>query len=242
MAVCASCRDPLVFLDDVDEDVPDAGGEAVPDDLLLPSANQPAVSSSSSSSPPATGIRILTRYVSEGGLQDNYDIYPDVAEEAYLLAHPEARPARAFLIMCAGGDVMGLVTLLSELEKQGDEEEEEKEDTGESSPRLSSADLLRYQDPLNGLQSGLHVAVDNNQEEVFYLLLFLASRLPLESFPPAVLESAQQIGLVRPDAAIATYPDIRSLHDQRGETAEAYALRKGGQWTGLAHTGIFTRS
>lgn len=46
-----------------------------------------ASSSSSAASSLPSGIRILTRYVNEGGLQDNYDIFPDIAEEAYLQAH-----------------------------------------------------------------------------------------------------------------------------------------------------------
>lgn len=123
---------------------------------------------------------------------------------------------------------MGIVSLLADEEADDDEEDEDP-----PAPKLSTEDLLRYQDPLGGLQSGLHVAVQNSQEEVAYLLLFLASRLPLEAFPPAVLQSAEQVGLTRP-ASVATQADIRTLHDQRGETAGAYAARIGLHWPALA--------
>jgi len=42
--------------------------------------------------------QILTRYVNEGGPQDNLDILPLITEEAYLDANPTARPARAYLV------------------------------------------------------------------------------------------------------------------------------------------------
>ncbi|EFW99170.1 hypothetical protein CMQ_5591 [Grosmannia clavigera kw1407] len=257
MATCVSCKELLVFVDADPETAADE--EIIPDDLLLPqclldeaaqvatsfscpscrtnlSATPPPAASSSSSSSllPPSGVQILTRYVNEGGLQENYDIYPDLAEEAYLQVHPEARPARAFLTMCAAGDVMGIVGLFSE-----DEEDETEEDEQDSTSKLSPELLLRYQDPLGRLQSGLHLAVEKEQEEVLYLLLFLSSQLPLDAFPPAVLQSAEQIGLVRPPS-ISSHADIRTLQDQGGETAAMYASRKGGQWAAIAQTGLLS--
>ncbi len=92
------------------------------------------------SSAATQAARILTRYHSEGGVQEDYDIFPDIREEAYLFACPAERPARAFLTMCSGGDVMGILGLLGD-GLQGDD-------------AMKPEALLRYQDPLHEMKTG----------------------------------------------------------------------------------------
>ena len=87
-------------------------------------------------------------------------------------------------------------------------------------------------------RSALHVAVEDDKVDIFYMLLFLGSRLPEDAFPRPLLVSAQQSGMTRPPH-IAD-PDIRALKDSNGETAEDYARRKGGSWAWLVETGIFS--
>lgn len=166
---------------------------------------------------------VLTRYHSEGGVQEDYDILPDLTEEAYLISHPETRPARAFLMMCAEGDVQGMLGVLSGAEEDEDEDS------------MKASDILRYQDPLGGMKSGLHIAIEKGQEQVFYLLLWLGSSLKQEAFPQDILQSAQQIGLMRPE--VDQTNDIRQLQDEKGETAETYASRGG--FAALAEAGVF---
>ncbi len=185
-------------------------------------------------------------------MQENYDIFPDLAEEAYLASHPEARPARAFLTMCGNGNAEGILELLQVADGEHEEEEEEKDDDmgddddrddadGETVPNLSAAQLLRYQDPLNNMESGLHVAVDRDQELAACLLLYLASTLPAEAFPPHVVPFAALVKRPDPTAAPAAgLADIRTLLTTRGETAEAYAARRGGVWTDMLQRGMFS--
>lgn len=85
---------------------------------------------------------ILVRYTNEGGIQDRLDISLSMREEVYLEAHPDAAPARAFHLMCAEGDLEGLVELLYH--------------AGDQVPDLGS--VIRYQDPLSDMKSGLHLA------------------------------------------------------------------------------------
>jgi hypothetical protein len=68
--------------------------------------------------------------------------------------------------VCAEGDVSGIVELLQNLE-----EEEEDEES------MSPGEILRFQDPLDGMQTGLHVGILRAQQEVVWLLLWLASGL-----------------------------------------------------------------
>ena len=166
---------------------------------------------------------MLTRYHNEGGIQDSLDIFPLVKEEAYLSANPAARPARAYLTMCAEGDVGGIVELLNAIAEDADE--------GDMSP----AELLRYQDPLDGGKTGLHVAIEKNQQEAVWLLLWLASEFPTSAFPEEVKQAAQAMGAER---ATARGPDIRSLRDEQGRNAEDVARGMGSLWTGLLGAGV----
>ncbi|TVY75985.1 hypothetical protein LSUE1_G006449, partial [Lachnellula suecica] len=157
--------------------------------------------------------QILTRYHNEGGVQENLDILPLITEEAYLDANPAARPARAFLTMCSEGDVAGIIELLMAIEEDRDEED------------MSPAELLRYQDPLEGMKTGLHMAVEKNQQEAVWLLLWLASSVPTNAFPEEVAQAAQEMGAGRETASGV---DLRSLRDEQHRSAEDVARGMGG--------------
>lgn len=163
---------------------------------------------------------ILVRYTNEGGTQDGLDIAASVREEAYLEAHPEAAPARAFHVMCASGDVDGLVELLYY--------------SSDQVPDLGA--MIRYQDPLYGMKSGLHLAVENRQEEVAWLLLWVSSLLASDMFPPGARQSAESIGLGR--LCVDSSTDIRGLLDGEGRSAAALSVQLGGPSLHLVDMGV----
>ena len=167
--------------------------------------------------------QIITRYHNEGGVQTNLDILPLITEEAYLEANPAARPARAFMTMCGEGDVAGIVELLKALEEDADE--------GDMSP----GELLRWQDPLDGMKTGLHVAIERGQQEAVWLLLWLASGLQTQSFPVEVAQAAEAMDSERETANGA---DIRGLRDGQEQTAADVARSMGSKWTGLLMEGV----
>ena len=214
----------------------------------IASSSQVGVGSSSSSSSAAAGpetFQILTRYINESGLQEGYDIYSDIAEEAYYSTYPQFLRARPFLAMCSEGHVEGVIELCREADGAGDEEagddDEMADDDDDDTPavqQVSSAALLRHQDPLSQMATGLHVAIANDQVHIAYLLLYLASRLPLDQFPPELLQFAAQIE--RPEKDIAENVDIRSLQTAQGESAEVFALRRGGVWAEMVQRGVFS--
>jgi hypothetical protein len=125
--------------------------------------------------------------------------------------------------MCAEGDVGGIVELLNAIEEDSDE--------GDMSP----AELLRYQDPLDGNKTGLHVAVEKNQQEAVWLLLWLASEYPTSAFPEEVSQAAQVMGAGR---GTARGHDIRTLRDEQGRSAEDVAGSMGNTWAGLLGAGV----
>jgi hypothetical protein len=49
--------------------------------------------------------------------------------------------------VCAEGDVSGIVQILKDIEESEDEE------------GMSPKEILRFQDPLDGMKTGLHVAL-----------------------------------------------------------------------------------
>jgi len=174
--------------------------------------------------PPASPQpQVITRYHNEGGIQENLDILPLITEEAYLDANPAARPARAFMTMCGEGDVTGVVELLKALEEEPDE--------GDMSP----AELLRFQDPLDGMKTGLHVAIERSQQEAAWLLLWLASPLQTHTFPDEVVQAAESLEAGRETARGV---DVRSLRDEQGRTAEDVAGNMGDSWSALLGAGI----
>lgn len=196
---------------------------AIMDKFSCPACNTSLHPAGSSSSQSQQAPSLLTIYHNEGGIQQNLDILPLVKEEAYLDANPWARPARAFLTMCAEGDVTGIVELLDALRDDPDE--------GDLSPN----DLLRYQDPLDNMKTGLHIAVEKEQEEAFWLLLWLASRIRTEIFPEEVSRAANVMGAGR-ETAPGT--DIRSLRDNNGSTAADIARRNPHKWAAVLAAGI----
>jgi hypothetical protein len=178
--------------------------------------------------------KVLCTLNNEGGLQEDLDILPLLTEESYLKAYPEDRKARAFLEFCREGDYKAVVDLLMD----DDVDDSDEDDEGDVS--MSSTDgpqkevgidrMLRYQDPIGDMQSGLHAAVHAQSREVAWLLLLLASNLPLLEFPPEVFQEAESMGIMR--GLTEDKVDIRSLRDANGKTAEDIANDVGGVWNG----------
>lgn len=259
-STCAKCHDPLTHeIDDSDtEDLQQPN--TVPDDVELPCHDHfhweclldsyelsrcPACNSeitshpASGSSSDAQQPRILVNMNNEGGLQQNIDIFPILQEESYLRAYPEERKSRAFLEFCREGDHKAIVELLNSGDDDGDDSDEEMGDGDEnplSGPSKSPAEILRYQDPLGGMQSGLHAAAANGHREVAWMLLLLASELPQMEFPPLVFQEAAAMGIMREEQEGLT--DIRSLRDANGRSAEDVAVQVGGVvWNGWIGNG-----
>lgn len=134
------------------------------------------------------------------------------------------------MTMCAEGDVSGIVELLKnvggEYEMDEDDEDEEKEE-GSMKPQ----DIIRWQDPLDGGKTGLHVALEKGQEEVVWLLLWLGSGMT--EFPQEVKQAAERLGAER-------YPgeDVRGLRDEADRTPADVAREMGNAWAGLVGAGV----
>lgn len=217
---CPSCGSPL------------AANENAAGPSGATSSFPPTGSSSSSSS-----ASILTRYTSEGGVDAHLDILPALTEEAYLAAHPAARPARALHVMCAEGDAEGIVDLLRHADADSDSNRQAEEEGAEPSHTIMPVpQLLRYQDPLAHGKSGLHLAVERGQEEVVWLLLWVASALPARAFPEAAVRVAQALG-IQQRLGTAPAEDIRALTDGRGRTAEDVAVEMGEVWAAVLQSG-----
>lgn len=250
MSACKICEEPLLL--EVEDEENEGQTQQVPDDLqlgcgchfhwscLMDQASELALSlkcpacqaqvATNQAGPSVTnpflhassGVTIPTKYTNEGGVQDNFDVLPSITEEAYLEANPEARPARAFHVMCSEGDVEGIVELLHDLEQD--------------KTSMSAGKLIRYQDPLAANKTGLHLAVEKGQEEVLWLLLWLASSLATELFPEAALAAAQSMGLQR--SSTSSTDDIRAFQDSQGRTAEAVASGLGGNLMKVVEAGV----
>ncbi|KAI9736818.1 MAG: hypothetical protein M1818_005869 [Claussenomyces sp. TS43310] len=204
--------------------------------------------------PPPSKPQILTRYTNEGGPQASLDILPLLTEEAYLDAHPAARPARAYLTMCAEGDVGGVVDLLRNLtahahddhgdagpdgedhEIQQPDDDDDDDDNQETQHAMPPAALLRYQDPLDARNGALHLAVARGQLDILWLLLWLASDLPTHAFPHHAVAAVAQLGADR--AAAGSGEDIRGLRNEAGQTAAMLARNMGGAVADLVEAGI----
>ena len=163
--------------------------------------------------------QILCNLKNEGGLQERLDILPLLTEETYLKTYPEERRCQAFLEFCGEGDVEAIVDLL-----RGDGENEADEGQSEG----KSIDVLRYQDQIRTMNSGLHVAVQNQRTEIAWLLLLLASSLDLSYFPASALDAARAFDLERENQTGKL--DIRNLKDGEGMTADQRAASMGGVW------------
>lgn len=165
----------------------------------------------------------------EGGLQEGFDILPILKEESYLKAFPEERKCRAFLEFCAEGDVGAILDLIN-----GEEDEDfSVNDNDEGAAK--SIDVLRYQDPLGSMSTGLHVAIANGQEEIAWLLLLLVSSLEPQFFPPDVIQAAETLGAKREEQTGKV--DIRVLEDSEHRTAENLAKKLGGKWDEWVQSG-----
>ncbi|KAK1825764.1 hypothetical protein QBC39DRAFT_400609, partial [Podospora conica] len=158
-------------------------------DTYLPT---PSTSTSTSSQPTIPAI-----YTSENGASP-LDLLPILTEEAFLLANPSARPARALHTLAAEGDVEGMVDLLRDV-------------AGEE------VDVVRWTDPLNGGKTALHVAVEAGQEEVVWFLLWVGSRVEEGRFPGVVVQLAGAMGVGRGDFGVGE--DVRGLRDGSGRVA-----------------------
>jgi hypothetical protein len=183
----------------------------------------------------SSGVQqVLCSLTNEGGLQTDLDILPLLTEESYLKAYPEDRKARAFLEFCREGDYKAVVDMLMSDEVEEDDEDEEGDvemsTTDDPSKEVGIDKLLRYQDPIGDMQSGLHAAVQAQSREVAWLLLLLASNLDLLEFPPQVYQEAEALGIMR--GLTEDKVDIRSLRDVNGKTAEDLAKEIGGVWVG----------
>lgn len=173
-------------------------------------------------------LQLLCNIINEGGFQKDLDILPLLTEEAYLKAYPEERRCRAFLDFCREGDIEAIASVVK------DEEDDDDEDEGTPA---TNDDILRHQDPMGGMASGLHIAIQAQQDRVVWMLLLLASGLSLDQFPPHVHQGAASLGVVREDQAGKV--DIRSLRDAEGRTAEQLAISIGGIWNDWVRMGRF---
>ncbi|KAF2115308.1 hypothetical protein BDV96DRAFT_599668 [Lophiotrema nucula] len=261
MAACVSCQQPLVLevgSDDEEEDVqgqasssgkaPATEPETVPDDVdlncgchfhwtCLLEAYQvtecPNCGKNIASNAADSTLQILCNLNNEGGYQENLDILPLLTEEGYLKAYPEERKCRAFLEFCREGDFKAIVAMLQD--DEDDEEEEGVEEDGLQHRKIGPEELLRYQDAIGEMQSGLHAAVQGGSREVAWLLLLLASKLDLQEFPAIIFQEAASLGVMRPD--MEGKSDIRSLKDANGKTADDLAREIGGVWNGWPGSG-----
>ncbi|CAI6335368.1 unnamed protein product [Periconia digitata] len=261
MSVCATCKKPLeVEIEPEEDDVqmsgssskaPAAAPETYPDDVQLScgchfhwdclleayqvtecsNCGKDIASTSSDGSQ-----QVLCNLNNEGGLQENLDILPLLTEESYLKAYPEDRKNRAFLEFCREGDVQAIVGMLQDDESDDDEDEDMEGVQDDSGKEVGVDAMLRYQDPIGDMQSGLHAAVHAQSREVAWLLLLLASNIPLLEIPPEVFQEAEALGIMR--GITEDKVDIRSLKDANGKTAEDIAKDVGGVWvTGWVGTG-----
>ena len=133
--------------------------------------------------------------------------------------------------------VIGIITDDTDSDEEDEDEDAEMGDADDAGGKAIGIDtLLRYQDPIGEMQSGLHAAVQAQSREVAWLLLLLASNLPLLEFPPEVFQEAEALGIMR--GLTEDKVDIRSLRDANGKTAEDLAREVGGVWaTGWIGTG-----
>ena len=165
-------------------------------------------------------LQILCNLNNEGGAQEDVDILGQLSEEGYLKAYPEERRARAFIEFCRDGDLEAVLDLL-----QDDDEEDD----------VLATDVLRYQDQLREMQSTLQAAIAGGNQNIAWLLLYLATDMPLDQLPHELVQQAQSIGLQRGD--IVGKADVRSLKDLQGRTAEQIAMQVGDPWTSWIGTG-----
>lgn len=172
-----------------------------------------------------SAVRILARYANEGGVQNDLDILPSITEEAYLISNPSARVARAFQLMCSEGDVEGIMDLLM-AHSDGQEHGAEAQS------------MLSYQDPLDDMKTGLHMAIEKTQVDVVWLLLWLCSTLPDDVFSCEVRQAAESSGIGRLQVGHAG--DIRTWRTASGASSEDFALREQEKWRSFLDKGLLS--
>lgn len=262
MPVCAKCSNPLeveIEPDSGEEDTAMAGSSTatdnnstVPDDVTLqcachfhweclldayeldkcPNCGTSIATSVAGSSAAAGGSQqIIVDLNNEGGLQEGIDIFPILKEESYLRAYPEDRKCRAFLEFCREGDHRAIAELLKSCSEDAEDDDDE-----DATPGKSADEVLRYQDTIGDMDSGLHAAVANGHREVAWMLLLLASDLPEMEFPALVFQEAAALGVMREEGEDSKV-DIRSLKDAHGRTAEDLAKEAGVIWNGWIGNG-----
>ena len=199
-------------------------------------------SGSSGSSGGNEAQQIIVNLNNEGGFQSQIDIFPLLQEEQYLRAYPEERKCRAFLEFCREGDHRAIVDLLQSCSEgqslggEGDDDVNVDALNGQDAlPTKTADEVLRYQDPIGEMQSGLHAAAANGNREVAWLLLLLASEFPELEIPALVFQEAATLGVMREDQEGKV--DIRSLRDAQGRTAEDVAKEAGVVWNGWIGNG-----
>jgi len=185
--------------------------------------------------------KIVVDLHNEGGKQEGIDIAPILREESYLRAYPEERKCRAFLEFCREGDHRAVAQVLKSCDEadgheEEDEDDEMEEDGGMSGTTKTRAEILRYQDPINDMQSGLHAAAAGGHREVAWMLLLLGSTLSEMEFPALVFQEAAALGIMR-DEDQTGLVDIRRLKDAHSRTAEDVARETGVVWRGWIGNG-----
>ncbi|KAL8989019.1 MAG: hypothetical protein Q9177_002001 [Variospora cf. flavescens] len=244
MDQCKTCNKPLTVIIDWDEEADDSDQSGVslenevPDSVELQYAYEmtqcPCCSKDVLNHAASEEEQILCNVKNEGGLQEGFDILPILREESYLKAFPEERKARAFLEFCAAGDVGAILDLVKG--REDEDEESSMNPSGNPEGAAKPIDVLRYQDPLGSLDTGLHVAIRNGQEDVVWLLLLLASSLEPHRFPSDVTQPAEILGAVREDQTGKV--DVRVLENAERRTAEQLAQKLGGKWESWSADGL----
>ena len=246
-STCAKCALPLTMdiEPDSDDEVTAMPGSSsaqpsqsntVPDDVTLPCNDhfhwECLVDSYELDKCPKCNANVLTpsnqilvNLHNEGGRQEGIDIFPILKEESYLHAYPEERKCRAFLEFCREGDHRAVADLLNSCAEDDEDDE----------PSKGADEILRYQDTIGEMESGLHAAAANGHREVAWLLLLLASNLPEMEFPALVYQEAAALSVMREDQE--GKEDIRGLKDSRGRTAEDVAREVGIIWNGWIGNG-----
>jgi len=94
---------------------------------------------------------------------------PLLIEAPYLITYPENRKGQPFVRFATEGDAISMLDVLM------------KYDSDDEAARIQQAtiniDIPRYQDSLGRMNSALHAAFVDNNEDVAWLLLWLASGL-----------------------------------------------------------------
>ena len=165
--------------------------------------------------------QILCNLNNEGGLQEELDIMPHLIEDSYLKAYPEERKARAFVEFAREGDTSSMIDILKEEEGDNDRVKDQTSSEG-------IVDLLRYQDPVSGMSSALHAAVNNSRLTAAWLLLWLASGLDTAKFPCEIASYVLALSLNWDNTVDKT--DTRALRDSERFTANERALASGSIW------------